>query len=599
MKTQTLIRFSWQLYRIIISLRLITRRVKNLPVKKSIALSLIFALLNLTVGCYYYKVKVVKSGYSNMKEIKDARRYIILHHEGRAWHFNNIQIKNNNIEGDLEPLPYNRMKYKTTSPRYSNRYKPKEKYVLDEAHLYLEDPEFNVTSYKSSNVSIPLTSIVRIELYDPDSGNTTASWDNTVTGCAIATAGIGIAAVIAAVIAAIVIVAILISDFSKGLCPFVYTYNSTGYNFTGEIYSGSIGPTLERHDYLPLPHADGSNNEYKIKITNELKEKQHTNLAELIIIDHPKQTRSLIDKYGTIHTLSDPQLPISCVSLSGQSVNQQLNKRDNCFYSGGENGEDQDFAHAQQEENIMDGIILEFIKPVKTDTGKLIINGKNSLWMEYVYGQFTELFGNRYNKWQESLKKGNAEKQRKWKVEQGIPILVYIETRYGWEFVDYINAIGPLASKDIVLPIDLSKSRSDTARIKLKYGFMFWDIDYAAMDFSANVPVEINYLAPKSATDQAGNDVSEFIENDDPLYLHQPNIGDEVVLTFDVPVLETGFERTIILHSKGYYEPIRDYSGKPNIKYLKSFKHPGALSKFSREKYHEACKDIGLGIVMK
>ena len=38
-------------------------------------------------------------------------------------------------------------------------------------------------------------------------------------------------------------------------------------------------------------------------------------------------------------------------------------------------------------------VILTFDKPLDQDTGKLVIKGKNSFWLDYIHGQFSELFG--------------------------------------------------------------------------------------------------------------------------------------------------------------------------------------------------------------
>ena len=75
---------------------------------------------------------------------------------------------------------------------------------------------------------------------------------------------------------------------TKSSSPFIYAYNGESYEFVGEIYSGAIHPPLERHDYLPLPVLQPVENEYSIKIANEIKEIQHTYLTELLVFDHPE-----------------------------------------------------------------------------------------------------------------------------------------------------------------------------------------------------------------------------------------------------------------------------------------------------------------------
>jgi hypothetical protein len=363
---------------------------------------------------------------------------------------------------------------------------------------------------------------------------------------------------------------------TKDSCPFIYAYNGETYEFVGEIYSGAIHPPLERHDYLPLPVLQPIENEYRIKITNEIKEIQHTNLTELLIFDHPQNTEILVDKYGNVHTVSDPRLPISANALDGTNIEYLLAEKDSLsFMSGIPDNENQD----------MDAVILTFDRPVDKDTGKLVIKGKNSFWLDYIHGQFSELFGDRFETWKEEQKDKSPEKMIEWSLDQGIPLSVYLETDEGWEFVDYYNVVGPLASKDDVLEIDLSNASNEKVKIKLEFGFLFWEIDYAAMDFTPNLTTS-NYTVPvTSAMDQNSIDVSYELRYDDEKYYHQPHIGDQALLTFDVPEQIEGTKRSVILHSKGHYEIIKNTEGEPDLAYLNSFRKPGAFSKFSKERF--------------
>jgi hypothetical protein len=409
---------------------------------------------------------------------------------------------------------------------------------------------------ESGKVLIPFTAIDQIEVYDVDLAKT------------IVYSTLGIAGTLGAIFIFILL--------TKDSCPFIYAYNGETYEFVGEIYSGAIHPPLERHDYLPLPVLQPIENEYRIKITNEIKEIQHTNLTELLIFDHPQNTEILVDKYGNVHTVSDPRLPISANALDGTNIEYLLAEKDSLsFMSGIPDNENQD----------MDAVILTFDRPVDKDTGKLVIKGKNSFWLDYIHGQFSELFGDRFETWKEEQKDKSPEKMIEWSLDQGIPLSVYLETDEGWEFVDYYNVVGPLASKDDVLEIDLSNASNEKVKIKLEFGFLFWEIDYAAMDFTPNLTTS-NYTVPvTSAMDQNSIDVSYELRYDDEKYYHQPHIGDQALLTFDVPEQIEGTKRSVILHSKGHYEIIKNTEGEPDLAYLNSFRKPGAFSKFSKERF--------------
>ncbi len=47
----------------------------------------------------------------------------------------------------------------------------------------------------------------------------------------------------------------------------------------------------------------------------------------------------------------------------------------------------------------------------------------------------------------------------------------------------------------------------------------------------------------------------------------------------------SGYKRSVFLHNRGYYEPVRAYNHAPNLSYAKTLTKPGAPALFSRERY--------------
>ena len=83
-----------------------------------------------------------------------------------------------------------------------------------------------------------------------------------------------------------------------------------------EMYGGAIYSSLERDDYMPLPNLKDFNEEYQLKISNELQERQYTNLAELVVIQHPENSSVIIDKNGTIQTIISPFSPSKAIRVA-------------------------------------------------------------------------------------------------------------------------------------------------------------------------------------------------------------------------------------------------------------------------------------------
>lgn len=523
-------------------------------VRKWTAIILACALLNLTGGCYnYFKIRSSEKPTSEaITPLVDAGKTIIIHFNEKKWLLNDIQINNNIISGSIEEYQ-NAPTIRPLKPNGPNRYLTRasqnQRYLLNEVHLYLE--EFAKT--KTNQVSIPVSSITKIDIYDKDTATTVGSY---LLG------GVGIAS--AAFLVLLVVVAL-----TKESCPFIYTSDGANYQFAGEIYSGSIHKPLERDDYLQLPtYPDQSN--YTLKITNEVREIQHTNLLELQVVDHPENVTVLADKYGKFHSLSQIIAPSSAVSFDGTDVTRQVTSKDDLFYQS---------STAKTDLPQKDGLIMEFPNPGKAQTAKLAIHAKNSIVLDYMIGQFHELFGNVYNKYMKRQQKAPEEKMRQWALDQGIPLSLYTERNGNWEFVDYYHIAGPMKFKNDVLQFPLNGNESNPLRLKLEFGNFLWEIDYAAVDYSPDQQFTIFTAPVQTAVTEKQENVAKLISTDDQNYYTQPDTDNQAVVTFNLPE-QKNQSRTIFLHSKGWYQILHNPKGKPDIAYLRSFQTPGQFNNF-------------------
>lgn len=541
----------------------IIRFFRESPTARVMSWFLLFAMLNLS-GCrYYYKVSRPQGAFSETIETSvNEQKTIHLIAGEEVFSLSQAAISENVLTGNIRPL-FGYTRHLDTKPDRPNRYiKSNESYILKEVQIYVRDFE----KPEGQNVSIPLDQISKIEMYDPHVGATVGSW---LLG------GLGI---VAAGYAALLLIALIF----KESCPFIYVYDGESYAFAGEIFSGAVQPQLERHDFLPLPLFQGQGNPFQLKISNEIREIQHTNLLELWVFDHPEAVDVLTDKYGKYHTLSSLQAPLNAVNFSGKDVLDQVKNQDTLVYIGEDPLKPLD---------ITDGIIFEFDKPAGAENGKLVINARNTFLLDYNLNRFHSLFGDAYQGWQATQQKAPAEELKQWTMDQNIPLSVFIERNNEWAFVDFYNIAGPMALKEDVLSIPLDATAEGPIRIKLEYGTYFWEVDYVGIDFSDDVAVTRHIVPIQSAINQLGEDVSPLLVADDGLYYVQPEIGDEAVVKFSLPE-KTGESRTIILHTKGHYKVIREPSGKPNRQYLQAFREPGQFNRFTVEHLQAVARAI-------
>ncbi len=382
----------------------------------------------------------------------------------------------------------------------------------------------------------------------------------------------GIALIPAAWIA-LILLWLLANALSGNSCPFIYTYDGENYVFAGEIYSGAIYPPLERHDYLYLPDLVEENGLYKLKIANQLEEEQHTNLLELLVFDHASDTDILVDKYGNPHAIFNLIRPVSALNLAGDDVLPMVEKEDDLIYIGHDPSRDPP---------LLDGVILVFEKTKTTDKVELVIEAKNSYWLDFVYQNFREMLGSSYKMWVKKQQDGNPEKMTTWSLSQNIPLSVYLLKDDQWEFQDYFHTVGPMAFKKDILELDLDGVGDGPIHIKLETGSYFWEIGYVGLDQTPGSNISSRSIQLLEASNEKGESVKEELLLNDEHYYIQPEIGNEAMLNFSVPAM-SGEERTIILHSKGYYQILQDPKGIARIRDLKEIRKSGNFNSYSNE----------------
>lgn len=426
--------------------------------------------------------------------------------------------------------------------------------------LLFAKPQFAMTLADTATMTINYEQFDKIEVYEVNHGKTIA--------VVLASAGVAFLAVS------------LVALLTKSSCPFVYAENPEGSLFQGELYSGAVYPQLERHDWLPLPGLLPRDGAYQVRLANRAKEIQHTNVLELLAVDHPTGTEVLYDKNGALQTIQHVQSPSQAFDLEGVDILNSITITDSLAYTG---------SIVNARSDAREGLVLTFSKPAHARQAKLVIRAKNTFWMDYMYGLFLDEFGEYSPEIRQRYLKKSREDIREWMFEQQIPLQVAIESKDGrWVQVDYFNLSGPMALKKDVVALDLSDFPGDQLRVRLCSGFQFWEIDYVAIDYTENEPVVVHTLSPLSAIAQNGEDMTAALARDDGQYYSQPDIGDEALVRFAMPKQAPGAQRSLLLHAKGHYEILRQpVEGKPNLLYLQQFSRPDALPKYSRERWHE------------
>ena len=513
----------------------------------------------LVTGCHRYYKSITRNitdhPDQSLDSLKKDNRYFVLRTPDKAWHIWNIVLSEDRktIKGMLEPVP---VVHQVHLDKGKGKRKYKEEYVLSEVHLYID----NDSLLKEGDFTLALNRIQKVEVIEKDKKRTTNSY---VIGAVGYTVG-------AFAVAVIIIAA------TKSSCPFVSAYTNNEFVLQGEIYGGAIYPQLARDDYMPLQMQPTINGTMQIKISNELQERQYTDFADLLVITHDINTKVLSDEKGNLYSIAQPQSPLSAWTENQADVLPALLYKD-----------DNSLLHFDDTlaVNATNYVITRFKNPGKTEKAKLILSLKNSYWLDYLYGELAKSFGSYYATYVKKQNKKPAAELIKWAEDEQIPLQVSIKTKTGWQKIANVNTIGPLATRQIVVPVDLSNITDEVIEIKLSSGFMFWEIDYEAMDFSEDTYFKVDTLSPSKAIDETGKNVLPLLVKKDGLYLEQPVPGNVVTLEYDYKPISENESRSYLLHTKGYYTHVRNLKGAPKVSFLEQFKKPGAFPLYSLQLY--------------
>ena len=553
--------------------------------KRSIRRPLVGFLIALmavfSYACQYYKAKSVPRGMYQSYFVGDIQKQFVIELGGQYFGITEVQFADNTLSGRLVYLErkmeayLNSIHFQETG-RIPND-APDTKLVFQLAHVVLAptSPLVNQANHEEIDIgqpiSIPVTEIDRLDIIDLDSGRTVASF----VAIAIGVTGLVFGLVLAGAASS------LSGNSGKrggggsaSSCPFVYAFDGEGYQLEGEVFGGAIFKNLERTDYLKLPSLKEINDTYRIRISNELREKQYLNQVNLMVVEHDPEVEVLMDRTGGIHSINNPQPLIRATTRHGREIAHLLKDKDNQNHHFGE-GTD-----------AVQTVDLSFVRDPSADTAKLILNAQSSYWVDYLWGAFAKKQGSFYPLFVQQHNRMSRQRLEKWMVEQDLFLTVYLETDGGWQLVDRIRHTGPLKDRDLVIPIDLKNSEKDEVSIRLRTGFAFWQLDYAAIDFTGNPSTLTCHLEPAHAIDsKMQTDFSAELASDDARYYRQLETGTQVEVRYPAMTPAPGVERSFFLLAKGYYEHVRDYSGWPEFDELRHFNRPGHFARFSKEEY--------------
>lgn len=350
---------------------------------------------------------------------------------------------------------------------------------------------------------------------------------------------------------------------SKGTsCPFVYSFNETGYHLENEAISQFRSKALENTFYGTLHNLREVDGKYHVQIAEKMPEKSFINWFKLLAVDYPADSGIsgvVADIYGNPHTIKDRVAPVAFTDDQGRNWLDAVVTEGVLVRS--------DYRDFRQGKPVV-SYEAEFVPTDEMPLeAKLLIRLKADAVPSICWDWFMDTVDGVNNQWwiDEIL---NREPFKEKFISFTDIVALRVELWNGTEWVlQGLVRPGDLL-QEYLIPIDLSDLAGDaeTVKIRLTSGSGFFIFDQVSMDFSENEILALTELQPESAVFNESEDVIEVLtdDNDERVRLL---IEDRIDLVYTAPELPDNRARGFMAFLHGYYHAAPDVKENPTANY--------------------------------
>jgi hypothetical protein len=342
-------------------------------------------------------------------------------------------------------------------------------------------------------------------------------------------------------------------------CPFVYSWDGKHWRLDSGTFGGAIVRALRRTDVDNLDFATTQTGVLRLKLADELPETDYVDGLMVLAVDHDSTVTVTPDEVGRLYSLGHLTPPDRARDFHGEDVLPLVSTAD---------GRDWESSPAVRDTTVAadlrDGLELTFPRRSSARRARLVLDGSNSPWAAAMMLAYVSAHGRETQAWYDSL---DATPERTRHVfarllqEAALRVSVWVRGR--WEPQGAVGEAGPELAKRQVVPLDLSRVRGNTVRIRLESVPNFWLVDRVALDVSRPRPFKVTQLSPTTAVDSRGHDVRDLLTPVDGRFLTLKP-GDFAEVHYQVPRLPAGRARTFLLRSTGYYRIHSPEAGDPD-----------------------------------
>lgn len=347
---------------------------------------------------------------------------------------------------------------------------------------------------------------------------------------------------------------------SGSSCPYLYAWNGSGYRFVDVTFPDAFMQRYEVTSYQATAGLEPRDGFYELVLHESLPETGFVNQVALWAVDHPAGSGVLVEqpmviaaeRSGTIRTISDPR-PVTAADRSGKDVTALLAQADGEYWESELEG--RDFSDVDE---LYDWVTITLPDMPDSGSAKLVIDARESMLGSFQMWYFSHfILGTPNFEWLFHKLETDEEFYRYFDFTVWLSSAFTVQYWDGAEWVDYaeIPFVDHFFGRPKVVNIELADIEGSQLRLYTPVGLR--EIDYVAVDYTADEGITVTRLEPAEATqhfaDGSEADVRDAIAAADGSYAAL-EIWEHISVKFpELPPPAEGYQRTFVIPTRGYY----------------------------------------------
>jgi len=388
-------------------------------------------------------------------------------------------------------------------------------------------------STRTPVASLPAGEVLYIEYYDRKNQHRMIS--EVTTAAASYAAGVGTLNLLKAIF---------------GSCPTVYSADGDARRLEAELFSHSISRAWEMSDLDRLESLSQRDGIASVDLANEALETHYIDALKLRVVDHGAGFEAFPLGNGDVALTGAPAVPLQARNSIGNDVLDSIARRDEKQYQSGERMLRAFTANAKR-----DWIDLAVTVPRSAESMYVLLRLRNTLLATvFLYDVAMAEQGYAAIDWMatDSGEAAYASRFSRW-FNDGFGIALEVPAGDSYRRVAQLPPTGPIAWKQVAMKV--SAPRPGVARLRLSFTPDNWSIDWVGVSFATSDAMHSRVLDPQALTVRRGNGYAHdpsLLAGEDGRYL-VTYPGDLYRVSYALPPVPAGMERSYFLASRGYY----------------------------------------------